>query len=154
MKKINYKKLIFQILFPFVLGGIVGFLTKEDYSYVESLDKSINIPNYIFIIVWSVLYLMMGLWAYLYDRDYPNDSKTMNLYYISILVNILFTPILFSMHNLVLALIDVLILIGIVLYLLIKTLKNKKKYGYLLLPYFVWLFVALTLMLDLILHNI
>lgn len=153
MKEINWKHLIFNILLPLILGGIVGLISKDDFNYLENINRHIIIPNIVFPIVWSVLYVLMGLWSYYYEDKHPQDKTTITLYYISLLVNIAFTPILFILHLNVLALIDVAILLILITCLFVKSLIKKDKFSYLLVPYVIWLCLALSLMVDIVASN-
>ena len=94
----------------------------------------------------------MGIWYYKFEKDNNNDLIN-SIYWISLFVNLMFVPILFSLNNLVLALIDVIVLFAMILFLFIYSLKQKQKYAFLLLPYLIWLVLACTLMIDLILCN-
>ncbi|HIT43804.1 TPA: tryptophan-rich sensory protein [Candidatus Avacholeplasma faecigallinarum] len=152
MNKKEIAKIAFYVLFPLVLGSIVGFLVKNDFSYLETLNRTIIIPPIVFPIAWTILYVTMGMWAYLYDRDF-DDNKILSIYYIALLFNLLFSIVLFTLEMPLLAFIDVVVLIIMIGYLFIKTLKNEKKYGFILLPYLLWLFVALSLMIDILIHN-
>ena len=152
MNKKEIAKIAFYVLFPLVLGSIVGFLVKNDFSYLETLNRTIIIPPIVFPIAWTILYVTMGIWAYLYDRDF-DDNKILSIYYIALLFNLLFSIVLFTLEMPLLAFIDVVVLIIMIGYLFIKTLKNEKKYGFILLPYLLWLFVALSLMIDILIHN-
>ncbi len=152
MNKKEIGKIAFYVLFPLALGSIVGFLVKNDFSYLETLNRTIIIPPIVFPIAWTILYLTMGIWAYLYDRDF-DDNKILSIYYIALLFNLLFSIVLFTLEMPLLAFIDVVVLIIMIGFLFIKTLKNEKKYGFILLPYLLWLFVALSLMIDILIHN-
>lgn len=152
MNKKEIGKIAFYVLFPLVLGSIVGFLVKNDFSYLETLNRTIIIPPIVFPIAWTILYVTMGIWAYLYDRDF-DDNKILSIYYIALLFNLLFSIVLFTLEMPLLAFIDVVVLIIMIGFLFIKTLKNEKKYGFILLPYLLWLFVALSLMIDILIHN-
>lgn len=153
MKRKEIIKLVISILIPLVLGTIVG-LVSQDNEYIESLERHIIIPNWVFPVVWSILYILMGTWAYFYERDNEEDNLTIYLYYGSLIVNLLFSPILFLAKNLVLALVDVIILIGLVGYLFYKSFIVNKRISYLLIPYLVWLMFALILMIDLVSSNV
>ena len=75
-------KNLFYIFFPLIVGGIVGFLTK-DYIDYSSLDKPpLSPPKIIFPVMWSIIYLLMGISYYLYKRDYNVNNKVVrNSYY-------------------------------------------------------------------------
>ena len=61
MKKNQVINFVFNVFTPLILGAIVGFLTKNDYSYLDSLNRTIIIPPIVFPIVWSILYLLQGI---------------------------------------------------------------------------------------------
>lgn len=151
MSKQNTISLLFNCLTPLLISFLVFFVTKEDISYLETINRSLVISPIVFPIVWTILYVLMGIWAFLYEKE--NDDLTMIIYWISLFANLLFSFILFSFHLIVLAFIDVIILFILILYLFIKTLLKQKKYAYLLLPYLIWLVIAFFLMRDLVIFN-
>ena len=151
--KNNIFKLAFNILIPLLLSFLVFLATKNDISYLETLNRKIVLPNMVYPIVWSVLYVLMGIWIYFYEKNHPDDKKTIVVYWISVFVNLIFSFILFSFHQILLAFFDVIVLLIMIGYLFIKNLLQKEKYAYLLLPYIVWLCLATSLMVDLIVHN-
>lgn len=151
--KNNIFKLTFNILIPLLLSFLVFLATKNDISYLETLNRKIVLPNMVYPIVWSVLYVLMGIWIYFYEKNHPDDKKTIVVYWISVFVNLMFSFILFSFHQILLAFFDVIVLLIMIGYLFIKNLLQKEKYAYLLLPYIVWLCLATSLMVDLIVHN-
>ena len=55
MKKINYKLLAIFILIPIIIGTILGLLVVKG-SNIDSI-----LPSYIFPIVWTILYTLMGI---------------------------------------------------------------------------------------------
>lgn len=138
---------------PLLLGTIVGFSLKNNYSYIESLNRRLIVPSFVFVLVWSVLYVLMGIWIYLYEKKYQEEKVIPVIFWISVFVNLCFNPTLFLLHNLLLSFIDVCILLGLIVFLFVKTLRNKDKFSYLLIPYILWLIVALTLIVDLLMLN-
>ena len=152
MKKNKIFNLLFNVFTPLHLGMIISFMYRDNFSYIENLNRTIKVPSIVFPIVWSILYLLMGVFYHFLDKDYKGD-KLKNVYWISLFINLMFTPILFGINSLILASIDVVLLLILVLYMFVITLKRKKIYGYFLLPYLVWSCVALTLMIDLLISN-
>lgn len=136
MKKINYKSLAIYILVPLVLGGIIGLITSK-----ESSNYNGPVPGWLFPVVWSILYILMGISSYLI-RD---NKKLLNIYYINLGVNLLW-PIIFFLFKLkVLAFFWILILILIVGYMMYEFYKENKLSSYLLIPYMLWLIFASVL---------
>ena len=152
MKKNEIGKLLFNVFTPLLLGMIISFLYRDNFSFVQNLNRTFVVPSFVFPIVWSILYVLMGIYYHFLDKETNND-KFKTIYWISLFVNLMFTPILFGINNLVLATIDVAILLGLIIYLFVISMLQKKKYGYLLIPYLIWLLAALTLMIDLLIKN-
>ena len=152
MKPFELDKFLLYVFSPLLLGTIVGFLFKDYFSVLEQFNRNIIIPPIAFIIVWSVLYLLMGIWYYIYDRD-DGEKRIKKLYWILLIVNLLFTPILFYFKNIFLAMVDVIILLAGIGLIFVMGIKQKRKYTYLLLPYILWLLTALTLTIDLLANN-
>lgn len=153
MKKKNIISLVFNIGLPIILSLVVFLLTKDDLSYVETLNRNIKVPPIVFGIVWTILYVLMGIWIHFFSKDFPDDKKNQVIYWISLIVNLLFSFFLFSFKQIFISFLDVIILLVMIIYLFLVTLSRNKKYAYLLLPYILWLFVAFTLMLDLLVNN-
>ena len=153
MKKNQVINFVFNVFTPLILGAIVGFLTKNDYSYLESLNRTIIIPPIVFPIVWSILYLLQGIWYHLFLKIEPDNDKIESIYWGSIAVNLLFTPLLFTFQFPVFAFIDVIILVLLIGYLFFYSLSKKYKIAYLYVPYMLWLMLATALMFDILLHN-
>lgn len=151
MKKHDIGNILFYILSPILLGTFVG-MVFNDNSYLESLNRSIEVPPVVFPIVWSILYILIGIWYSIYQKEASGSKKV--IYYVLLIINLLFSPTLFYLKNITLSLIIVIILIIGNIYLLLDSIKGGKKFGYLLAPYVLWLFVAFTLMMDLFINNI
>lgn len=148
----NLFKSLFYILIPLLLGGAISFIYKDSFSFIDNLNRTIKVPSIFFIIAWTILYLLSGVFYYFIEKN--NESINIRrLYWISLFINLIFVPILFGLNNLVLSFIDVLVLLLIITYLFIKLLVKKKKYSYLLTPYIIWLIIALSLSLDLLINN-
>lgn len=136
MKKIDYKEFIRYIAVPLVLGAIVGLITKNQSSNYDGI-----VPGFVFPIVWSILYILMGISSYIV-RD---DKELMNIYKVNLGINILWPIIFFSLKLRVLAFFWILILILVVGYMIYRFYNKNKISAYLLIPYILWLVFASVL---------
>lgn len=136
MKKNNYKKLAIFIAIPLVLGGIIGLITSG-----ESSNYNGPVPGWIFPVVWSILYIFMGISSYLVS----DNRKLLNIYFISLAVNLLWPIVFFLLKLKVLAFFWILALILIVGYMIYLFYKENKLSSYLLIPYILWLIFASVL---------
>lgn len=152
MKKQKVIQFIINVFTPILLGTLIGLVYKDDFNYVSSLNRVIKFPSILFPIIWSVLYLLQGLWYYFYLKKEKNTT-VMYAYWISIVVNLLYTPVFFNLHLNYLSTLIVISLIVLIWYLFVYSNKKKYKIAYLYVPYLLWLTVALTLMIDILIHN-
>lgn len=127
MKKIIY------ILIPLVGGAVVGFLNMDGMKNYDGL-----IPGFVFPIVWSILYVLMGISSYLV-RDNEDD---ITLYKVNLALNYAWPFIFFTFNLKVIAFIWILLLIGVVILMIAKYYKYNKVSSYLLIPYLLWLILA------------
>ena len=64
--KIQWKKLVASVLLPLGVGGLSALLTGRGMEAFESLNKPpLSPPGWLFPVVWTLLYIMMGLAFYL-----------------------------------------------------------------------------------------
>lgn len=129
----NYKNLIIFIAIPLVLGGIVGLITSKGSSSYDGI-----VPGWIFPVVWSILYIMMGISSYLIS----DDRKLLNIYIVSLVMNLLWPIIFFGFKLKVLGFFWILILILVVGYMIYRFYDKNKVSAYLLIPYLLWLIFA------------
>lgn len=133
MKKNDYKKLILYIAIPLLLGGIVGFITSK-----ESMNYNGIVDRWVFPIVWSILYILMGISSYLVR----NNKELMSIYKVNLVINLLWPIIFFTLNFKVFGFFWILLLILVVGYMIYKFYNKNKISAYLLIPYLLWLIFA------------
>lgn len=134
--KINYKQLLIFTLVPVILGAIVGLLTS-----VNSGMASI-IPAWIFPIVWTILYVLMGISSYLV---YVKDNEIPRIYIIQLIFNLLWSFIFFTFRWYLIAFIWIIVLFVMVIRMIKEFRLIDKRAGNLQIPYAIWLVVAAIL---------
>lgn len=137
------KKIInfFRLFLPIIIGGIVGIIIKNyiDYSFIEK--PPLSPPKLAFPIAWSILYLLIGISYYIYRKN-NYDKKTIQIYYIGLILNALWSIIFFVLKLRLLSIIWIIALIIITIILFINYKKQNKTSAYLLIPYIIWLIYA------------
>lgn len=146
LRKINFKSLLFYSLIPLMLGFIVAMIIPDYKDFYSSLNKPFNLPAIVFPIVWSILYVLMGIAAYFVDEE--GDDKAIRLYYIQLFVNLLWTPVFFGLKSLLWGMIVALLLAILVILTAIKFYQSRKLSGYLMIPYVIWSLFALYLTIS------
>lgn len=140
--KINYKKLIGYILITIFIGSFFAFFTMDAMKSFSSVNQpSFSPPGYVFMIVWIILYILMGISLYLVDKD----KTSVYVYFSQLVVNSLWTLIFFGFKNYLLSLLWIILLIGLVIYMIITFYKVNKTAAYLQIPYLLWISFATVL---------
>lgn len=152
--KINLKKLIISILIPLLLGGLVGILTSPSNAYKEMIQPSFAPPGILFPIVWTILYILMGISFYIIsesDNFLKNDAKF--TYYLQLGVNLLWSFFFFTFKWYLFSAIWIIVLIILVINMIKKFISINKIAGYIQIPYLLWLLFALILNVSIYILN-
>lgn len=143
------KKLLFYIFVTLFIGGLPGISVITNNTYNSLIKPPLSPPGILFPIVWSILFILMGISVYLVCED----KEAVKYYFIQLIVNALWTPIFFGLNNYLLAFVDLVILIVLVVVMLDKFKEINKVSFYLNIPYLIWLLFALYLNAGIFLLN-
>ena len=105
-------------------------------------------PGYLFPIVWSILYILIGISSYLI-----NSKKSKEVYYFSLFFNLFWSIIFFTLKLRLVAFLWLVVLVILVIKMIILFYKENKTAGLLQLPYLLWLLFAGYLNLSIYLLN-
>ena len=146
MTKNKYLSLTFILLITFLASGIGGFTTatfKEPW-YSQIILPSFNPPSWVFGPVWTVLYILMSvaIWR-IWIKYY--DNKILNLYFLHLFLNMIWSIIFFGFHQIFLALLNLLIILFFIIWLMKIYYKTTKLSFLLMVPYLLWSSFALLL---------
>ena len=141
--KIN-KKLIIIIIIPLIVGFISSMLSLNGFKTFNLLDKApLTPPSWVFIVVWTILYILMGISSYLiYEKNDLNSDTALKVYALSLFINFLWTPVFFGLKLRLFALIIIILLDLLVAYTIYCYHKIKKEAAYLQIPYLIWVLFA------------
>lgn len=156
MVKNNGTTLILLVIFFQLVGFLLGQLTQENIPiWYHQLNKSsLTPPGFVFAVVWSFLYALLAVIAWMLFCVYQSVAgKCKLLFALQMLMNWCWTPLFFSFHYLFFSGIWLVVLTCLNGVLLLQFYKTKKLIAYLLLPYFIWLLFASYLNLAVILLN-
>lgn len=145
--KINIKKLAICILIPLIAGGLSTLLTGSDMKIYSSIERPpFSPPGIVFPIVWSVLYILMGISLYLIsiDKFASAEEKTAakSVFFVQLFLNFIWSPVFFKFKMFLLAFFIIILMAAAVILMIIKFCKISKPAAYLQIPYLIWLFVA------------
>lgn len=146
LNKRNAIKLIFWILSFELIGFLLGLITQANIpSWYEGLHKSsLTPPGWIFSLVWSTLYAVLGYVAFkLWENRGKSEIKSaLNLYLVQLAMNWAWTPLFFQLHWMGFSFLWILVLIGLNAIIILKIKNIEKGCAVLLTPYLLWLVFA------------
>ena len=137
--KFNLKRFLISIAIPLIVGGLSALITSENmnlYSRIET--PPLSPPGWIFPVVWTILYTLMGVSFYLVWNSNAaifEKKQAFWVYAIQLFLNFIWSPIFFNMRAYLIAFIVLLALWGFVLAMIIKFYKivHKDKVFYLII---------------------
>lgn len=155
------KNLLILLIFVIVceLAGILAtpFTINAIPSWYSTLNKPpFSPPNFVFGPVWTILYMLMGLSAFLVWQKGVKKEKVKNalrLFALQLFLNFIWSILFFGLRSPLLGLIDILILWGLILITIIKFHRVSRTAAYLLIPYILWVSFATILNLSILLLN-
>ena len=146
------QKLLY-ILTPLIGGSIVGLIINKSIDYNYLVNPPLSPPSYLFPIVWSILYLLIGISYYIYRKNNNDDSLTIKLYYIQLILNYLWSIIFFTLKLRTLAVIWIIVLAITIIYLMIRFYKEERTSFYLFIPYILWVLFATYINIGIVVLN-
>lgn len=140
MKIKNISKLVLSILLSQTAGLLGTFFTISAIPtwYIYLSKPSFNPPNYLFGPVWTILYTLIGISLY---RIWIKKGS-LELFFIHLFLNAIWTPIFFGLKNLEFAFIIIVLMVVTLLYVIKSFYKIDKLASYLLIPYLAWISFA------------
>ena len=155
--KINWKQLFIAILIPLAVGGLSALLTKGSMEAFSMLEQPpLSPPGWLFPIVWTILYILMGISSYLvYRADKPASDKFigLGLYGFQLFFNFFWSIIFFNLERYLFALIWLIALWLLIIMTILVFRTISKPAAWLLLPYALWVTFAGYLNLGIYLLN-
>jgi len=146
MKTRNRKIYAFWLLLSLGTGILSGWLTREGTAQFSetALQPPLSPPAILFPIVWTVLYLLMGIGAARISLSSPSKerSRGLNLFVVQLVVNFFWSLIFFNAQAYGFALLWLLFLWGLVLLMILSFRKTDPVAAWLQLPYLLWLTFA------------
>ena len=143
--KIKVKQLIIALAIPLAVGGLSTLLSGGMGDYRTFNQPPLSPPGWVFPIVWTILYLLMGYSSYrVYTSDKPQEYKNraLRFYGAQLLLNFIW-PILFFAFDWYLAAFFLLISLWILIFLTFKAFSAiDETAGDLLIPYLLWVTFA------------
>lgn len=152
--KIQWKNLITCLAIPLAVGSLASLLTQHSMETFESLNKpALAPPGWLFPVVWTILYILMGIASYLVLTSGKPYDTALTVYGIQLAFNFFWSIIFFNLELYLFAFIWLVLLWLLILKTTILFYQISKPAGYLMLPYLLWVTFAGYLNLSIYLLN-
>lgn len=135
------------IILPFILSNVVQFFIMRPNAYAQ--DLLLQPPSYVFGIIWSLIYLLYGLYLYkVIQTDEPFLKWIVILWMFNFVINLSWSPIVFNYKKYTIGVYLIVLMISSLIGMILSTTNIVSKN--LLLPYISWLILALLLNVELV----
>jgi len=161
MKSGKIFKIVIAIALCEAVGGIGAILTGPvgADAWYQGLNRSVlNPPNWVFSVVWTLLFALMGVAAYLiwekksHDKTRSADAA-LEVLVMQMVLNILWSILFFVLHDPIAALCEMFALWLAIAWLVCRASLVSRLAGWLLLPYLLWVSFAIYLNYSIVLLN-
>ena len=149
----NKKVWIKSILIPVILGGIVGLIISRFMDYNTLNKPPLSPPGFIFGIVWTILYILMGISYGILDTKNLIDEKINKIYYLQLIVNLIWPILFFVFKWRLFSAIWIILLVVLIIKMIIDFYRKNKLSAYLQIPYLLWTIFATYLNIGVYLLN-
>ena len=136
------------ILVSLAAGGVGGVASVNARDFYARLDQPAWAPpGWLFGPVWTTLYVMMGVAAWLVwrSRGWDGASLALTLFLVQLVLNALWTWLFFAWHNGALALADIVALLLLIVATIVAFAPVSRWAAVLLVPYLCWVAFATAL---------
>lgn len=144
--KIKKDELAIAILLPLAVGSAASYLTRDGMGLYGCMTlPPLSPPGWVFPVVWTVLYILMGIASYRIYRlgleDY-DVGKALFLYLIQLAMNFVWPFLFFHFSLYLVSFVGVLLLTFVGIYTVYLFKKLDRTAAYMMIPYVIWLLFA------------
>lgn len=140
------------IILPLLVGAVSGLLTRNAMGDFQSLIKPPLAPSgWLFPIVWTILYILMGISAYIIRASDTNNEQVddaLTIYHYQLIVNFLWSIFFFNFQWYFFSFVWILLLWVLILLMIKNFSKISTTAAYLNIPYLLWVTFAAYLNLG------
>lgn len=146
MNKAVCKTYAVWILFVEAVGALSGFLSREGSRiYSQTIAKPpLSPPAIVFPIVWSILFLLLGIGAarIFLCAPSPERTRSLSIFFVQLAFNFFWSLIFFNLQNFGLALVWLVVLWVLILWMILSFRQVDPPAAWLQVPYLLWVTFA------------
>ncbi len=157
MKKHNISDILIFVLSAEIIGAVSALLSGSFSDFYDKFkEPPLLPPAWLFPVVWSILYAVMGFSAYLIYNSAADESKrkdALKIYWIQLALNFSWSIIFFRFEALWMAFAVIIALWLMIIAMIVKFRKISPAAAYMNIPYLIWVTFAAYLNLATALIN-
>lgn len=130
------------------IGGSIFTVASIPTWYAKLKKPSFNPPNWIFGPVWTILYALLGISAFLvWEKGWNNSNVQLALaiFAVQFILNFAWSAIFFRLHKTLIALVEIMVLWIFILLTILAFYPISQVAGLVLIPYLLWVSFATLL---------
>lgn len=140
---IHWKNLITAVAIPLAAGGLSAWITKDGMKAFEAVNQPpLTPPMWLFPVVWSILFVLMGIASYLVVMQKGEDTKALTLYAVQLIFNFFWSIWFFNLGWYLFAFLWLVALWILILATTVAFYRISKPAAWLMLPYLAWVAFA------------
>jgi tryptophan-rich sensory protein len=150
------KRIILFLVLNFAALAIGGLFTGDGVpsEWYQNLNKAPwTPPGWVFGMAWTTIMICFAFYMAKVVENQALRKKILILYAVQWILNIAWNPAFFYFHKVSLGLVLILSLTILIAYLLFSLMKGVKLYSLLIAPYFLWLLIASSLNMYILIYN-
>ena len=143
MKPQNRSSLIIAILIPLAVGSFSALISGNMSLYSTINKPAFSPPSIVFPIVWTILYVLMGISSYIiYSSDSADKTKALKIYALQLFFNFCWSILFFRYQLYLFSFLWLVILIVLICIMIKDFYKINPAAAYLQIPYLLWCIFA------------
>ena len=140
---IHWKNLITAVAIPLAVGGLSAWITKDGMKAFETVNQPpLTPPMWLFPVVWSILFVLMGIASYLVVMQKGEDTKALTLYAVQLIFIFFWSIWFFNLGWYLFAFLWLVALWILIIATTVAFYRISKPAAWLMLPYLVWVVFA------------
>lgn len=140
----NYVIGFICIISPLIVGMISARMTGDQMQSFGNLNQPpLSPPAWLFPVVWTILYLIMGIvLLIILKSDHRYSVLAAILFMVQLALNFIWSPVFFNQKQYVTALVILLAMLTITVFLAVIMWQISKTASFMLIPYILWMSFA------------
>lgn len=141
-RKFNFVSFLVLTLLPLAVGFLSYYITKNNMALYDTINKPpLSPPSWLFSVIWSVLYLLMGVSSFLVYKN-ARRIGPLFIYFLSLFANFFWSIVFFNWREFGFSFVWLALLWVLILFTIIDYCKVSKPAAVLQIPYLLWVTFA------------